>query len=42
MSWIAVLPDHERGELLDEVRELLDAETYTRFWRTVVDWTRLS
>jgi ubiquinone/menaquinone biosynthesis C-methylase UbiE len=42
MSWIAVLPDDERNELLDEVRALLDAETYTRFWRAELDWTRLT
>ena len=42
MSWIAVLPDEERGELLSEVRELLDAESYTRFWRADVYWTRLT
>jgi ubiquinone/menaquinone biosynthesis C-methylase UbiE len=41
MSWIAVLPDAERGELLNEVRGLLDADTYTRFWRADVYWTRL-
>ena len=42
MSWIAVLPDDERGELLNEVRGLLDAHTYTRFWRADVYWTRLA
>jgi ubiquinone/menaquinone biosynthesis C-methylase UbiE len=42
MSWIAVLPDDERTALLDQVRGLLDAETYTRFWRTEVNWTRLA
>jgi ubiquinone/menaquinone biosynthesis C-methylase UbiE len=42
MSWIAVLPESERTELLDEVRGLLDAETYTRFWRTELYWTRLA
>jgi ubiquinone/menaquinone biosynthesis C-methylase UbiE len=42
MSWIAVLPDDERNALLDEARALLEADTYTRFWRTEVDWTRLA
>jgi ubiquinone/menaquinone biosynthesis C-methylase UbiE len=42
MSWIAVLPDRERTDLLGQVRGLLDAETYTRFWRTEVNWTRLA
>jgi SAM-dependent methyltransferase len=42
MSWIAVLPDDERTELLDEVRGLLGADTYTRFWRTELNWTRLA
>jgi ubiquinone/menaquinone biosynthesis C-methylase UbiE len=42
MSWIAVLPDQERRELLNDVRRLLDAETYTRFWRADVYWTRLA
>jgi hypothetical protein len=31
MSWIAVLPDNELTDLLDEVRKLLDSDTYTRF-----------
>jgi ubiquinone/menaquinone biosynthesis C-methylase UbiE len=34
MSWIAVLPERERRDLLEEVRHLLDADRYTRFWRT--------
>jgi ubiquinone/menaquinone biosynthesis C-methylase UbiE len=34
MSWIAVLPEQERRDLLEEVRGLLDADRYTRFWRT--------
>jgi ubiquinone/menaquinone biosynthesis C-methylase UbiE len=34
MSWIAVLPELERRDLLEEVRHLLDADRYTRFWRT--------
>jgi ubiquinone/menaquinone biosynthesis C-methylase UbiE len=42
MSWIAVLPNEERNELLEEARGLLDADTYTRFWRTELDWTRLA
>jgi ubiquinone/menaquinone biosynthesis C-methylase UbiE len=42
MSWIAVLPDRERTDLLGQVRGLLDAESYTRFWRTEVNWTRLA
>ena len=42
MSWIAVLPDPERVELLNEVRGLLDADVYTRFWRADVYWTRLA
>jgi hypothetical protein len=42
MSWIAVLPDEEREELLNEVRGLLEADAYTRFWRADVYWTRLA
>jgi ubiquinone/menaquinone biosynthesis C-methylase UbiE len=42
MSWIAVLPDKKRRELLNEVRGLLDADAYTRFWRADVYWTRLA
>jgi len=42
MSWIAVLPEGERSELLDEVRGRLDADSYTRFWRTELYWTRLA
>jgi ubiquinone/menaquinone biosynthesis C-methylase UbiE len=42
MSWIAVLPDEERAELLSKVRELLDADSYTRFWRADLYWTRLA
>jgi ubiquinone/menaquinone biosynthesis C-methylase UbiE len=42
MSWIAVLPDEKRRELLNEVRGLLDADAYTRFWRADVYWTRLA
>jgi len=42
MSWIAVLPDEERGELLNEVRGLLETDAYTRFWRADVYWTRLA
>ncbi|HSI97164.1 MAG TPA: class I SAM-dependent methyltransferase [Gaiellaceae bacterium] len=42
MSWVAVLPEDERTGLLDEVRGRLDAESYTRFWRTEVHWTRLA
>jgi ubiquinone/menaquinone biosynthesis C-methylase UbiE len=34
MSWIAVLPEPERRDLLEDVRHLLDADRYTRFWRT--------
>jgi ubiquinone/menaquinone biosynthesis C-methylase UbiE len=41
MSWIAVLPDDERSDLLEEVRGLLTADRYTRFWRTELHWTRL-
>jgi ubiquinone/menaquinone biosynthesis C-methylase UbiE len=41
MSWIAVLPTEERADLLEEVRALLVADTYTRYWRTDVHWTRL-
>jgi ubiquinone/menaquinone biosynthesis C-methylase UbiE len=41
MSWIAVLPDEEREVLLNDVRALLDADAYTRFWRADVYWTRL-
>lgn len=41
MSWVAVLPEDERASLLDEARGRLDAERYTRFWRTEVYWTRL-
>jgi ubiquinone/menaquinone biosynthesis C-methylase UbiE len=42
MSWIAVLPDEERRGLLNEVRGLLDADAYTRFWRAYIYWTRLA
>jgi hypothetical protein len=42
MSWVAVLSETERASLLDEVRGRLDAEKYTRFWRTEVHWTRLA
>jgi ubiquinone/menaquinone biosynthesis C-methylase UbiE len=42
MSWIAVLPDDERSDLLEEVRGLLDADRYTRFWRTELHLTRLT
>lgn len=41
MSWIAVLAEDERTKLLEEVRGLLDADSYTRFWRTELHWTRL-
>jgi hypothetical protein len=41
MSWIAMLPDEEREVLLNDVRALLDADAYTRFWRADVYWTRL-
>jgi hypothetical protein len=36
-----VLPDDERSDLLEEVRGLLTADRYTRFWRTELHWTRL-
>jgi ubiquinone/menaquinone biosynthesis C-methylase UbiE len=42
MSWIAVLPDDERTDLLGEVRTLLGSDTYTRFWRTDLHWARLA
>lgn len=41
MSWIAVLPKDERAELLADVRRVLDADRYTRFWRTELFVTRL-
>jgi ubiquinone/menaquinone biosynthesis C-methylase UbiE len=41
MSWVAVLHTEERADLLKEVRGLLDADAYTRFWRTDLYWTRL-
>lgn len=41
MSWVAVLPERERAELLDEVRDRLHADRYTRPWRTEAYWTRL-
>jgi ubiquinone/menaquinone biosynthesis C-methylase UbiE len=42
MSWIAVLPEDDRTRLLEDVRRVLDADTYTRFWRADVHWTRLA
>jgi hypothetical protein len=42
MSWVAVLPEDERESLLAEVRERLDANSYTRYWRTELHWTRLA
>jgi hypothetical protein len=42
MSWIAVLPEDERTSLLEDVRRVLEADTYTRFWRADVYWTRLT
>jgi ubiquinone/menaquinone biosynthesis C-methylase UbiE len=41
MSWIAALPEVERRALLEDVRRVLDADTYTRFWRTDVHVTTL-
>ena len=42
MSWVAVLPDEERTALLEEVRRLLGADSYTRFWRADLYWTKLA
>ncbi len=42
MSWVAVLPEEDRTVLLEDVRGLLDADRYTRFWRAEVYWTRLA
>ncbi len=41
MSWVAVLPESEREDLLEAVRRLLDADAYTRFWQTDVHTTTL-
>ena len=41
MSWIAVLPEDERTTLLEDVRGVLEADTYTRFWRVDLYWTTL-
>jgi ubiquinone/menaquinone biosynthesis C-methylase UbiE len=41
MSWIAVLPQRERDQLLGEVNSLLDADSYTRFWQAEVYYTAL-
>jgi len=40
MGWIAVLPDEERLQLLDEVRSLLTASVYAMPWETHVYWAR--
>ena len=42
MSWVAVLPARERADLLADVSRTLEADSYTRFWRTEVHWTRLA
>jgi hypothetical protein len=41
MSWIAVLPKDERTTLLEDVGGVLEADTYTRFWRVDLYWTTL-
>jgi SAM-dependent methyltransferase len=42
MGWIADLPETERLDLLDAVRQRLDATTYSRTWLTHLHWTRLA
>lgn len=42
LSWIAVLAAVERQELIEEVGALLQADSYARFWRTALYWTRLA
>lgn len=41
MGWILELPDAQRVPLVDEVRSLLDAESYRRDWTSQMYWTSL-
>lgn len=42
MGWIAILPDADRLQLLDEVRALLTSTKYALPWETQVQLTRLA